>query len=287
MKKTMAVVAALALAAAMAAAEDDPHQEAAKLIKKVTKEKEPRLRAIAVRELGRTKVPEAVPALAGALKDKEPKVRASAAEALRDMGEMAKEAEAPLRDALLDSDAMTVWYAASALKGLGMVTTDLMPAYRRLLAVPSCDMRVSAAVAIQEYAPLNDVLPVALACRKEPDPRVSGKAIRLAGTLTRKLDRKSIPVLIEGMPKAGAFAKDYAEILGGFKPPAVEAIPALTALLKDDDWENRKGAAMALGAMGKAAAAAAPALSAASTGDREIQVREEATRALAAVQAKN
>jgi HEAT repeat protein len=287
MKKATVAVVLVLLSGGLAAAADDPHQEAAKLIKKVTKEKEPQLRAIAVRELGRTKVPEAAPALAAALKDKESSVRSSAAEALRDLGEMARGSEAPLRDARLDSDAMTVWYAASALKGLGVVTLDLMPAYRRLLADPSCNMRVSAAVAIQEYAPLNEVLPVALACRKDPDPRVSGKAIRLAGALTRTLDRKSIPTLIEGMPKAGAYAKDYAEILGGFKPPAVEAIPALTALLKDEDWENRKGAAIALGAMGKAAAKAAPALSAASTGDREIQVREEATRALAAVEGKN
>ena len=275
----------LAAGAPAARAADDPHQEAQKLIKKLAKEKDPRFRAMAARDLGRLKVPEAVPALAAALKDKDASVRADSAKALREMGEAAADAKPELQEALLDSDGMTVWYAASALHGMGVVRTDLMPAYRRLLQDPSCDMRTSAALAAREYATVAELLPVALACRRDKDVKVSTKAIQLMGSLMKV--KAAVPALVEVLSASPTMdlREQAARSLGEIGAAAKEAIPALTKALSDREWQVRTAAATALGEMGALARSAVPALKAAAA-DQEAYVRAAAERALTKIEAK-
>jgi HEAT repeat protein len=234
---------ALALTATAGAADDVP-----KLLKTLARDKSASDRAFAARRLGDLKAAEAVPGLTAALKDKEAEVRWSAAGALLDLGEAARPAMPALQDALLDSDSTTVWNAAATLHNLGVVTTDLMPAYRRLLKDRDCDMQVSAAKAISEYAAPAELLPIAIACRKarEGGSNTAGDARKLMADIAK--DRAAIPLLVESLQDEAAEVREWAaKSLGEHKPAAAkQAIPALEAALEDDVEAVRHAATRAL-----------------------------------------
>jgi HEAT repeat protein len=249
------LAAALVVCLGTAAHAGSPAEEAQKLIKKLTRDKNAENRANAAERLGNMKAAEAVPFLAAALKDKESSVRSSAAGALLEMGEAAKDAQPALQEALLDSDSTTVWNAAGALHNMGVVTTDLLPAYRRLLNDHDCDMRISAANAISEYATPAELMPIALDCRNTPTRDFAdGDDVRhLMATIAK--DKAAIPLLAQ-------------------------------TLERDPDWEVREWAAKALGDQGTKARSAIPALKGALQ-DRDDRVRTAAERALARVSPKN
>jgi HEAT repeat protein len=73
--------------------------------------------------------------------------------------------------------------------------------------------------------------------------------------------------------------------LGQIGPAAKEAVPALIAVLKDEDSELRASAATALGGIGPAAKEAVPALSVALK-DKDKRVREIAASALRKIRAR-
>jgi HEAT repeat protein len=255
---TTARAVALALAAVLAGggaarADKDPHAEAQKLIKKLSKDKDAEQRSWAAERLGSLAVPEAVPALAAALKDKDSAVRANAAGALLKMGEAARDAMPALQDALFDADSTTVWNAAGALSNMGVVTTDLMPAYRRLLKDPDCDISVSAAAAISEYAAPEDLLPIAIDCRHARSEEVGEDPGSDARKLMREIakDKRAIPFLAQTLRNArDAEVREYAAgALGDFGPPAKSAIPALEGALADTNDAVRAAAGRALKAI--------------------------------------
>ena len=234
---------------------EKPGEEAQKLIKKLGRDKNPEARANAAERLGDLRAAEAVPALAAALKDKDSSVRSHAAGALLQLGEAAKDAMPALQEALLDRDSTTVWNAAGALHNMGIVTTDLMPAYRRLLLDPDCDMKVSAATAISEYAAPAELLPIALECRKAVAGDFSDTASDARKLMAQVAkDRAAVPLIIE-------------------------------TLSSDDAWDAREWAAKALGDLGPAAKAGAPALRTA-LDDPDERVRAAAEKALARVAPK-
>jgi HEAT repeat protein len=231
----------LALAAAASAADDVP-----KLVKTLARDKSADDRARAAERLGDLKAVDAVPALAAALKDKDARVRAHAAGALLEIGEPAIAAKPALQEALLDSDSTTVWNAAGALRNMGAVTTDVMPAYRRLLQDHDCDMRVSAAQAIVEYAKPEELLPVALKCRRSPDHAVQSNVRELMGDIAKS--REAVPALVEALGDEDASVREWAATaLAGQRPAAAKAaIPALEAALEDDNTDVRHAASRAL-----------------------------------------
>jgi HEAT repeat protein len=230
-----------ALAAPLSAADD-----VQKLIKTLARDRSADDRARAAERLGDLKAVEAVPALAAALKDKDARVRAHAAGALLEIGEPAASAKPALQEALLDSDSTTVWNAAGALKNMGLVTTALLPAYRRLLQDSDCDMKVSAAQAIAEYEKPEELLPVALECRKAGIHAIERDARELMGEIAK--NREAVPALIEALghddPEVRAWA---AKGIGEQRPAAAKAaIPALEAALEDDNEAVRHAATQAL-----------------------------------------
>ena len=241
---------ALIVCLAPAAHADKPGEEVRKLVHKLTRDKDAEVRSNAADRLGMLKAVEAVPALAAALRDKDSNVRAEAAGALLRIGEPGKEAMPALREALFDSNAITVWNAAGALKNMGVVTTDLMPTYRRLLEDHDCDIRVSAAVAISEYAAPAELLPVALACRR---------AESRDGDLEKGV-------------------RELMSVVGRDR----SAIPLIADALSDPAWEVREWAAKALGDMGGAARAHLPALRQMAE-DEDERVRAAAERAVARI----
>ena len=235
------VLLAVALAAPAPAADD-----VQKLVKTLTRDKSADDRARAAERLGDLKAVEAVPALAAALKDKDARVRAYAAGALLDIGEPAASAKPALQEALLDSDSTTVWNAAGALRNMGMVTTDVLPAYRRLLGDRECGMRVSAAQAIVEYAKPEELLPIALDCRKSDDHEAQSNARELMRDIAKS--REAVPALIGTLGHDDPELREWAaKAIGDQKPAAAKAaVPALEALLEDDNEAVRHAANRAL-----------------------------------------
>jgi HEAT repeat protein len=233
----------LALGAAAGAGDDVP-----KLLKTLARDKSAQDRAFAARRLGDLKAAEAVPALTAALKDKAAEVRWSAAGALLDLGEAARPAMPALQEALLDSDSTTVWNAAATLHNLGVVTTDLMPAYRRLLQDRDCDMQVSAAAAISEYAAPEELLPIAVGCRKarEGDFNTAGDARKLMAEIAK--NPAAVRVLVESLADRDPEIREWAaKSLGEHRPSiAKSAIPALESAMEDESEAVRHAAARAL-----------------------------------------
>jgi len=239
--RALAAIVVLALAAPAFAADD-----VQKLVKALARDKNADDRARAAERLGDMKAVEAVPALAAALKDKDARVRAHAAGALLEIGEPAKAAMPALQEALLDSDGTTVWNAAGALRNMGVVTTDLLFAYQRLLKDHDCDMRVSAAKAIVEYAKPEELLPIALGCRKDEDSTVAREAREVMEAIGKS--REAVPALIESLADDSPEIREWAaKALGDQKPAAAkQAIPALEAVLEDDNEAVRHAATRAL-----------------------------------------
>ena len=247
MKAAFAAAVLVAACAATAQA-DKPGEEAAKLIKKLERAKDADERSSAAERLGYLGAVEAVPALSLALRDKDSGVRANAAGALLRMGEPAKAAMPALREALFDSNAATVWNAAGALKNMGVVTTDLMPAYRRLLLDRDCDMKVSAAVAISEYAPPAELLPIALACRNAPprDYEVEKGVRELMSSIAK--DRSAVPLFVETLETAdSAEVREWAaRAIGDAGGAGRPGLPALRKALEDEDERVRAAAQKAV-----------------------------------------
>ena len=243
----IAVSCALVLCVGAAARAEKPGEEVRKLIQKLARDKDADVRSSAADRLGMLKAVEAVPALAAALRDKDSTVRAEAAGALLRIGEAGKEAMPALREALFDSNSITVWNAAGALKNMGLVTTDLLPVYRRLMEDHDCDIRVSAAVAISEYAAPAELLPVALACRRAQsrDGDVE-KGVRELMSVVGK-DRSAIPLIAGALGDPAWEVREWAaKALGDAGGAARAHLPALRKMAEDDDERVRAAAERAV-----------------------------------------
>jgi len=130
----MAVLMAGLLVAAPVRAEA-PRERAAKLMKKLAKEKKPAARAEAARELGDMGAWDAVEALAAALKDPAAEVRGAAAGALVELKDKAKDAAPALKEALADRDRIVRYNAVVALHNMQAATPgELAPPLASLLA---------------------------------------------------------------------------------------------------------------------------------------------------------
>lgn len=115
---------------------------------------------------------------------------------------------------------------------------------------------------------------------KDPDSRVRSRAADAVLTVAPSA-RFKVPVLIEIVNGGASLTSGLvaAIALGDLGPSAADAVPALSAALKDPYWAMRVNAANALGSIGPAAAAAVPALSEALK-DPEPRVQSSAAAAL-------
>jgi HEAT repeat protein len=121
---------------------------------------------------------------------------------------------------------------------------------------------------------------------EEPNPAAKYAAINAVGKIGPEA-RDAIPLLVETIrqtrnrDKRLLLACNYALLAMG-----KEIVPGMISLLKDDDWEMRRGAAWILGKVGPEAKDAVPALTEA-LNDSNSAVRKFAAEALKKVKGKD
>ena len=262
---------------------------------------------------------EAAPALVQATTDSNDRVRAKAVEALGKIGEPAAAVAVPgLVRALVDRDNWVSALAAEALGEMGDLADGAIPALVRSLSHPNAEVRRNSAEALGKMnGAAAAARPSLEKSARDDDGGVRGQAIRALGAIgtptptstqvvlagLQDLDPQVRAAAIESVGQWGEAstsvvstlfllledANDQVKVqvtkvlprLAGATPEVIDGL--CRRLLEDDsDWVQLY-AALALGKLGRAAAAAgASLLRAAQTG--EVSVREQAMRAIAMIQ---
>src|SRR5262249_20101715 len=93
---------------------------------------------------------------------------------------------------------------------------------------------------------------------RDPDASVQAQALLSASALGREA-QSTTPILLELLKGKDKTVRQYAALAVGRCVNSEEAVPALTAALRDPDIDVRRQAAMGLGEIGPAAQAALPA----------------------------
>ncbi len=181
-----------------------------------------------------------------------PEVRWTAAELLGKMGSAAEEAGPTLLAALHDPDPHVVAVAAAALPKVGVPAEEAVPALIEMLRDP---YYVIAARALSEY---------------------KGDALPALDALVKVLEDKSLDVEARW---------NAARTLGKLGPAGADAIPVLTAHLKDEEATVREHSAEALGDIGPAAENVVAELVAVFS-DPAVRVRRDSVRSLGQIGGK-
>jgi HEAT repeat protein len=196
------------------------------------------------------KTDKAIPALLDCIDTRDPIARAAAATTLGNIEPRTKEIAAGLRQALKDEEASVRLAAGRALRfysgaEAGFAVNTLM----ELLAHADPDMRREAAVALAEYGPYAKAsLPPLHKLQSDSDPRVRNAAswaeARISSSAaTRQAVQSLASALKDRDPRA---REDAARLLGAFGRDARDAIPALGEARQDDVEAVRTAAAEAL-----------------------------------------
>lgn len=182
--------------------------------------------AQALAQLG-TLAREAVPALSKTLEDKDPEIRSSAVIALGEIGAAASEAVPAIARRLADEDWFVCVAAAQALARMGPAARSAIPALSKALQ-PNGDIR--------QYRPIREAAVAQAILKIDPKARSASKAVSLLVDKLLGDDR----VDSNGTRVVGARA------LGDCGPAASSATPALVKRLKDKDGGVRVASAAAL-----------------------------------------
>ncbi len=213
--------------------------------------------------------------LARSLTDGDAEVRAAAAWAMGREGEKA----VPLLAERLEKDASPRVRAAAA-RALGRIGEPARPAGPALFGAlddPSETVRYEAAQALTALGPRPTDVPVLARVLAMPDPYVRGFAAWALGNLEGAAV-EAVPALVAVIDKDDT-ATVVSAALARIGPAAAQAVPALVKSLKDEDAGRRWRAARTLGRIGPGAAGAVSDLEAALRDPNEA-VRLHAARAL-------
>jgi len=249
----------------------------------------PRARTEAAWALGRLGAPAAgaVPALISALGDAHESVRAFAASALGSIGLPARAAVSALRPGLRDPRQSVRWRTIEALGKIGGEAEATVPALVSALESPDAYVRAGAVCALRDLGPqARAALPALAAATHDESFGVRAVAVQALVSVGGG-DTGSVTALTEAM--RGSTDGDYrwkaARALGQIGPAAVAAAPALVQALSDDNGHVRREAAIALGKIGPAAAAVAAGPLARALEDSDPTIRTVAARALGRIRA--
>ena len=197
--------------------------------------------------------------LLGALKSPDEAARLQAIDQLGALGPKAAEAVGPLSELLSDGSAQVRAHAARALGQIGPAAKPAIPALVELLKDPDESIRRQAIAAGLAIHPGPEVaVPLCVKLLEDSDP---GVRLRVMSAIADAGSR-AVPGLIVALKKDNA-AYWACLILRNMGPVGKDAVPGLVERLADPRPEVRREAALALAAMGEAAAPAVPTLVAA------------------------
>jgi len=216
-----------------------------------------------------------------ALRDKDVEIRRRACVMLGSMGPVAKPAVPLLREALNDEDDLVRDRAVRALGGIGIPAGDVIPALIRGLRDKASHVRHAAASQFAFTVSVPDeAIPALKLLLQDEDKGVASLAKIALGRTDRK-EAEQVQVFVYALSSRNAM--DYALLgLAMIGPKAVEAVPPLIPVLKDESSLHRYLAAEALGAIGPGANEAVPPLVQALM-DEDSVVRDSAAWALEAI----
>ena len=201
-------------------------------------------------------VDDPVPGLIRALRSATPDARCRAAKALGKLGWLAREALPLLVHCLRESDAPLREAAAQAV---GQMGPDAIPYLTSMLTHPDKYVRRNAVWALGKLGPLGKVaVPALCAALKDGDPRTASGAAQALGAMGPDA-AEAVPALTEAMRGTNIVLCRLAS--KALSQVGRAALPALLEHLRHRDPFVRGEAALALGWLGPAAAAAVPALS--------------------------
>ncbi len=185
----------------------------------------------------------------------------------------AAQAVTPLAALLQDASPMVRSRAANALAAIGAPAKSAAPALVALTNDPDEKVRRQAVKALGCIRPGPEVTgPLFVKLLEDPDP---GVRMRVLNALA-EAGAEAVPGLVKGLQNEKS-AYWACVVLREIGPAAKEAVPALTAKLKDPQPAIRREAILALAAMDQAAVSAAPQIAA---GLGEEPTRIAATYAL-------
>ena len=200
--------------------------------------------------------PPSVKDLIGALKSSDEAAQVKAIDQLGAKGAKAADAVAPLTELLKASSAKVRAHAAVSLGEIGAAAKPSVPAIAELLKDADDSVRRQAVKAVIRIRPGPEVtVPLCVKLLEDSDP---GVRLRILHAIAQA-KAEAMPGLVAALKndKAAYWACIVLREIG---PAGKEAVPALTERLSDPRPEIRREAALALGAMEKAGAAAAPQL---------------------------
>jgi HEAT repeat protein len=241
--------------------------------------------AQALGKIGEAAAEVAVPSLVKALRGKDNWTSALAAEALGEMGESADEAVPALVQCLRSGNPLVRANAAEALGKMGSAAAGAAQALEKAACDEDGAVRCRAVLALGKIdRPNARAEKVLMEALKDPDPLVRAAGIESIGQCGQKTEavwNALLPLLNDSNDEVKV---KVVQVLPRLCGPRTELIDGLCDLLsKNDSPLVQTSAALALGKMGPAAAAAGPILlHMAQTGEESL--REQAMRAIAMVQ---
>ncbi|HWG44721.1 MAG TPA: HEAT repeat domain-containing protein [Gemmataceae bacterium] len=210
---------------------------------------------MAMQRFGATAVPSILPLLDHA----DRRVRRSACHALGLLGPSAKDAVPKLAALLKDADEEVRQESLATLGRIGSTARSAAPTLLEWTRDKNPHVRAAGLKGLQEiFADPKLARPAALDGLEDEDPLVRVRAVILLWRIAPK-HADILPHTLE-LLKQPVGRIELLTLLGQLGPSAARAVPVLTKLLADHDFQVRRQAIQALGQMGRAARSAAPAL---------------------------
>ncbi|MCE9534379.1 MAG: HEAT repeat domain-containing protein [Planctomycetes bacterium] len=246
------------------------------------------LAANALKRIDPAILPSLTTSLIADLKNPDEKIRGAAARVFGQMGVVAQEAIPSLVNmSLREKNNYAVQFANKALKTTG---PSVVPLFMDALADKDLSVRANAIHGLSMYpTEANVTIPIFLSALKSDNFGIRINAVRALATTVRA-NESAKPAIVDALPIVIDALKDKNSdsnikretviLIGSLGPAGKAAVPALSTVLKEDQWKGvRERAAWALSQMGPAAEGAVPALIAALR-DEESSVRGSAADAL-------
>jgi HEAT repeat protein len=191
---------------------------------------------------------ESVPAFINALEDEDERIRQISAQSLTEIGWEAADAVAGLIPGLEDEDRAVRWATAQALAAIGPAAEAAVPNLTLALDDEYWRVRQAAAEALQNIGPgATAAVPALIQTIENARSDYHFRLFAAAAGALANIGRAAVPALVQTVEEGSDNGREAAAgALGSMGPEAVDAVPALTQALADEDGWVRLAAFYAL-----------------------------------------